>query len=77
MTLVDVDLRTLLGKRYLFPDMPKDEIDMVVDHARHGDACQTLTVHNVSGAVMVMPWRIVSSIRYNGEVVWTRQSSTA
>lgn len=75
--LVDVELVTLLGKHYVFPDMPKHEIDMVVDHARYGDACQSLTVHNVSGAVMVMPWHIVSTILYNGEVVWNRRSSTA
>lgn len=75
--LTDVELVTLLGARYVFPDMPRAEMDALVERAKHGESCQSLTIHNASSAVLVMPWRIVATISYDGGVRWTRQSSAA
>jgi len=71
--LVDVELVTLLGARYVFPDMPLEEMQALVGHAEAGTPCQSLTIHNISGAVLVIPWRIIDVISFDGGVRWKRQ----
>lgn len=75
--MVVLELQTLLGARYVFPDVDKGELDQVVQHASRGEHCASLTVRNISHAVLVVPWRIISEISYGGEVQWKRQSSGA
>lgn len=70
MKLTVLEVTTLLGATYRFPDAMQSDIDTIVQHAGRGDSCSSLSVHNVSGAVMVMPWRIVSAIICDGEVRW-------
>ena len=72
-----VELATLLGAHYRFPDMPRAEVEMVLHHAESTEDCATLAMHNVSGAVMVLPWKIISQILCDGEVRWSRHKSGA
>lgn len=77
MSLVLLEVTTLLDARYRFPDAKAQDIDEIIAHASRGEECSTLVIHNVSGAVMVLPWRIVRSISCDGEVRWTRQKRNA
>jgi hypothetical protein len=53
--------------------MPLEEMQALVGHAEAGTPCQSLTIHNISGAVLVIPWRIIDVISFDGGVRWKRQ----
>lgn len=63
--LTSVEVETLLGARYVFPDMQRSVLDPAVKVAN--DQGQ-LTFVNVSGACLTMKMRIVKTISYDGEV---------
>lgn len=65
--LVSVEVETLLGARYVFPDMQRAVLDPAIKVA--SDQGQ-LTFVNVSGACLTMKMRIVKTITYDGEVRW-------
>lgn len=74
--LVEVAFETILGARYVFPDMNAEMFKAVcldrIEHLRDVN----LTLVNVSQACLVMPVRIIKKILVNGEERWTRPSTT-
>jgi|HubBroStandDraft_3_1064219.scaffolds.fasta_scaffold443813_2 hypothetical protein len=67
--LVEVTVETLLGARYVFPDMPRSTLTdgFLKANASVGGK---LSLANVSGAFLSLPSRIVRSISFDGEVRW-------
>ena len=71
--LVEVTVETLLGARYVFPDMPRDVIGSLQSS---GFTCSgQLVLVNASNVTLVLPSRIVKSISYDGEVKWTNAAA--
>lgn len=68
--LVAVTIVTKLEETYLFPDMARGEIERVIveDWAIPSG---TLTLVNVSQACLVIPIRIIRTIKINDEVKWS------
>lgn len=68
--LQTVVVETLEGDLYRFPSMPSD---MIKTAARSKSPSVTsLTLVNVSGATLVLPWRIVRRLVVGEEEVWHR-----
>lgn len=67
--LVKVTIETSLGSTYEFPDMTRSAVERLIKDniSFQGD----LTLANVSGAVMVIPTRIIKTLAVNGEVKWS------
>ena len=72
--LVTVEFETTLGAVYVFPDMDLKEIEAML---RHFNFDHNVTLLNISRACLVLPQRIVKSIRVGGEERWTRPASLA
>lgn len=68
--LVDVIVETHLKARYVFPDMPRQMLNNVIQYSGWERTGQFVLV-NVSGAVLTMPARLVKTVSYDGEVKWT------
>jgi hypothetical protein len=68
-SLVEVTLETLLGARYVFPDMPRSTLEGVIKSSILY-ATGKVTLANASSAVLTLPSRIVKSISFDGEVKW-------
>lgn len=62
-------IETRLGAVYQFPDID-DKIE-IPRGAGLNKALTNLTLVNISGACLVLPWRIIKSIKLDEEVVWT------
>lgn len=69
--LVTLGLETRLEAKYTFPDMPRGELTRLLA-SDFSDAAKTgsLTLVNVSGAALVIPFRIVKKILIDGEERW-------
>lgn len=67
--LVQVEFETLLGATYSFPDMNLEEVEHLLKDF-HQD--RDITLVNMSRACLVIPPRIVKTIRVGGEERWTR-----
>lgn len=69
--LVTVNVETKLGVHYVFPDMPRAEMEQLFSSSL-SPAVVTgqLTLVNLSKACLVMPFRIVKTISINGEQRW-------
>ena len=72
MSLGVIGIRTRTGARYEFPDMKLADVDPIINHAKSGDSCSQIALHNVSQSVLVVPWKIVDEISMDGEVKWKR-----
>jgi hypothetical protein len=68
--LVEVILETLLGARYVFPDMPRTALTPNFINAA-ATASGKVVLVNVSGAMLTLPSRIVGTIFFDGEVKWS------
>lgn len=69
LQLVSIELETILGSVYVFPDVDLEEVETMLKHF-HDSASVTLV--NVSKACLVLPPRIVNVIRVAGEERWKR-----
>lgn len=67
--LVIIEIDTTQGSRYVFPDMPWDVLSVLVQNDTLLGFSQ-LSLVNQSGAALVIPTRIIRTIRVNGEVKW-------
>ena len=66
--LVRVTLTTHLGAVYEVPDMTRAQIEQTL--TEDWALGSSLTLVNVSQAVLVLPFRILASIAVNGELKW-------
>lgn len=62
-------IETRLGAVYVFPDMAT-EVDVPVGSGLNSSETN-LTMINVSGACLVLPWRIIKQIKMDEQVIWT------
>lgn len=62
------EIETRLGAKYVFPDMT-DKIHLPVG-AGLDVGKSSITLVNTSGAALVLPFRIVKTIRLDGTVIW-------
>jgi len=69
LQLVSIELETILGSVYVFPDVDLEEVETMLKHF-HDSASVTLV--NVSKVCLVLPPRIVNVIRVAGEERWKR-----
>lgn len=67
--LVEVTIETLLGSKYIFPDMPRGMLDNVITKSGW-DKVGRLVLVNVSATCLSMESRIVKTVSYEGEVKW-------
>jgi len=67
--LVDVEFRTSLEAVYLFPDVPTSVVDRLISDFNY---TVQVTLINVSGACLVVPARIVTTILVGGVQRWAR-----
>jgi hypothetical protein len=66
--LKTVQIETRLGAIYIFPDVAED---IRFPSGSGLDANVTsLTITNMSGACLVVPYRIVKKVRFDDAVVW-------
>ena len=65
----DVTVETLLGSKYVFPDMPVSTMNNLISRNLFVSTGRLVLV-NTSAAVLSMEARIVRCISYNGEVRW-------
>lgn len=69
--LVEVEIVTRQGARYVFPDMNADNLSSVLPPTgRVPDSISYLMLYNYSGAVVSIPIRIVEQVRVGEEVLW-------
>jgi hypothetical protein len=66
--LKDLEIETRLGKLYKFPDVAEG-VRLPVGSGLDENTTQ-LTVTNVSGACLVIPFRIIAKLWFNGSLVW-------
>lgn len=71
--LVDVMLTTSLGAEYRFPDVDESVAEDFAKSFR--PFAGTITLTNVSNACLVLPSRIVATIKVGGQVKWTTVSA--
>ena len=70
--LTDVTFTTTLGAVYSFPDVDLQTLEELVrQFPPSGQANVTLT--NVSRACLVIPARIIITIRFEGKVQWSKE----
>lgn len=67
--LMVIEFETTLGALYSFPDVNLDDIEAMLKHFNHE---QQVTLVNVSRACMVIPSRVVKTIRVGGVERWTK-----
>jgi hypothetical protein len=74
--LVEITVETVRGARCVFPDMPRDALEWVIESYTKG-ICLTpqLELINVSGVLLSLPLHVVSSISFDGEVKWTNAAA--
>lgn len=75
--VTNVVVETILEAHYVMPDVPIAAIELVLRQVNQVDEHAQLILHNVSGAVLVMPWRIVRLITCDGGERWKRRPSNA
>jgi hypothetical protein len=72
--LTVVTIETHLGATYMWPDMPRAEIEGMVQQLPAGKGATVLssafTLSNISRAVAVIPWRIIRKILIDGKERW-------
>jgi hypothetical protein len=69
-TLVLVDIETTLGVHYTFPDMDRSIFEKVVANDSVWRSLGSIVLTNASGACLVVPSRIIQTIKIDGEVWW-------
>jgi hypothetical protein len=74
LNLVTVEFETTLGAVYVFPDMDLREVESLI---RRFTFENNVTLLNISRACLVIPPRIVRSIRIEGVEKWSRPASLA
>jgi hypothetical protein len=62
-------IETRLGALYRFPDF-EGPLE-IPKGAGLSKALTQLTIVNISGSCLVLPWRIIKTIKLDEEVVWT------
>lgn len=67
--LYEVEVDTTLGVKYVFPDMEGEIIEQAL---RNIGAHSTLTLVNQSTACLVLPVRILQTVRVGGVEKWRR-----
>jgi hypothetical protein len=70
LRVVTVGIETLLGARYVFPDVDETFARTVIGKLGTGDVPGDLHFVNVSSACLVLPRRIIQNVTLNEEVVW-------
>ena len=68
LKLVEVCIETSLGARYVFPDMAETALAHVF--ASGLATFENITLVNASGAVLVVPTRIIRSFTVNDVILW-------
>jgi len=71
--LTSVEIETLLGARYVFPDMPRQLLEQEIMRGAWNEG--QLTLVNVSNACLTLPNRIVKTLSFDGQVRWRGPSS--
>lgn len=74
MMLRILEIETELGAIYTFPDMACDTVKLLVQDLKKGTTASNISFVNVSGAALVLPFRIVKEIRMGKEIVWANTS---
>lgn len=72
LRLVSVEFETTLGSVYSFPDMDLNEMESLVSRFTFEN---NVTLVNLSQACLVLPARVVKSIRIEGVEKWSRPAS--
>lgn len=67
--LVTVEIETILGAVYVFPDVALEEVDTMMKHFHEASS---VTLVSVSRACLVLPPRIVKVVRVDGKERWVR-----
>jgi hypothetical protein len=62
-----------MGARYVFPDMPRAELEQALLVGTWDEG--QLTLVNVSGACLAMPNRIVKTLSFDGKERWRGPSA--
>jgi hypothetical protein len=67
-----LQLQTKSGATYVFPDMDVDAVKKILPEAGRLPAEDTssLILTNITGAVLVVPLRVVACVLLDNEVVW-------
>lgn len=68
-------ITTRLGATYVFPDVG-DEVEIPIG-AGFSDNSTSLTIVNISGACLVLPWRVIDTIVFGEETIWTAPKVSA
>lgn len=71
VSLSEVEFETTMGAVYKFPDVDSGALDQLVSFFPSSTHPQ-VTLTNVSQACLVLPARIVASIRVDGVERWRR-----
>ena len=68
--LGDVTVTTLMGAVYTFPDVLDHHV--AVGLLAQESAGRNLSIVNFSDACLTIPWKIVKTVVYKGEIMWVR-----
>lgn len=68
--LVSLTLRTRLGACYVFPDMARSEVELLLRRIEDAAKSGQLTLVNASQAVLILPFRIIKTISVGEEERW-------
>lgn len=69
--LVDITIESKTGALYVLPDVSKTVMDKTVPALSHWKTTMSsFTLENISGAVLLVPWRIINRILMDNQEVW-------
>jgi hypothetical protein len=69
--LVEVEVETTQGSKYVFPDMSLENMKKVLPSSgRIPESVTFLMFYNYSGSVLSIPFRIVKEVRVGGTILW-------
>ena len=72
MRYVNVDVISKNGDRYSMPGVAEEDLKLALAGA--SSSSTQIVLGNLSGAVMVLPWRIVLQVLINGRTAWETPS---
>jgi hypothetical protein len=67
--LVDVEVESRSGSKYVFPDVPRAMLDNVIQ-LKGWEAVGRIILVNVSTAVLSLPPGLTKTLSYDGKVQW-------
>lgn len=71
MQLVLIEFETFEQATYSFPDVDKEQFRKMIANVSIWKSLGSMVVTNISGACLVLPSRIIKTIRIDKEEVWT------